>query len=71
MKLKIIKILIAVPIVTLLSLHLMKSFTPSNDVAYEMKGKFSYPEIRDEQLFSEVVDSVWVDKFGITHKTFK
>lgn len=60
-----------IPILVLFSLHLMKSFTQEDSIAYESRGKFSLPEIDERQIFSEVVDSVWVDKFGITHKTFK
>lgn len=60
-----------IPVIAFFTLHLMKYLATENKTIYVEKRKFALPEINESQIFSEVVDSVWVDKFRITHKTFK
>jgi hypothetical protein len=38
---------------------------------YRPNEPIEFSGIPKEQIFSDEVDSTWVDKLGITHKTFK
>jgi hypothetical protein len=62
-------VMTAIAYSSLLLMRFSKSETTLD--TYRSNETVSLIDIPKEQIFSEEVDSTWVDELGITHKTFK